>query len=197
MFHRAPSRGGRGRRAAVDFVVCFSVGCFFSCFFFSFFSSNAHGLLQVRGRVASFSSLLPACSAMNTNTPQPRTLEVSLVWAREDMAIRTHTNVVLFVLSSWFIKMICGSHAFFGLQHKNLYFQKWKSLMRLFTKCNFSVHDFSEAPSAAGTEPNELSPVAAGREGIGRKTSPVVINNTTSNGHRLTGDALGALSTRL
>ena len=42
MFRRVPSRGGRGPRAAVDFVVCFGWGGFF---FFS--SSNAHGLLQV------------------------------------------------------------------------------------------------------------------------------------------------------
>ena len=49
----ARSEGGRGRRAAVDFVVCFGCGeiyfVFFRVFpFFSpFFSSNAHGLLQV------------------------------------------------------------------------------------------------------------------------------------------------------
>ena len=42
VFPCTPSRGGRGRRAAVDFVVCFgAVG------FRVFFSSNAHGLLQV------------------------------------------------------------------------------------------------------------------------------------------------------
>ena len=39
---------------------------------------------------------------MSNNVPQPRTLEVSLVWAREAMA--TYTNVVLYVLSLWFIK---------------------------------------------------------------------------------------------
>ena len=36
-FRRTPSRGGRGRRAAVDFVVC--IGCggiFFSSFSFFF-----------------------------------------------------------------------------------------------------------------------------------------------------------------
>ena len=38
VFHHMPSRGGRGRRAAVAFVVCFS--------FDMFFSSNAHGVLQ-------------------------------------------------------------------------------------------------------------------------------------------------------
>ena len=37
VFHRKPSRGGRGRRAAVDFVVCFGWGGFFSRFFFAFF----------------------------------------------------------------------------------------------------------------------------------------------------------------
>ena len=33
-FHRGLSRGGRGRRAAVDFVVCFGWGEFFADFFF-------------------------------------------------------------------------------------------------------------------------------------------------------------------
>ena len=38
VFRRAPSRVGRGRRAAVDFVVCFGWGVFFRvfCSFFSF-----------------------------------------------------------------------------------------------------------------------------------------------------------------
>ena len=39
-------RVGRVRRAAVDFVVCFG-GTDFCAFFSFFFSSNAHGLLQV------------------------------------------------------------------------------------------------------------------------------------------------------
>ena len=49
VFRRAPSRGGRGRRVAVDYVVCFGRGVFFLCVFCSvfFFSSTAHGLLQV------------------------------------------------------------------------------------------------------------------------------------------------------
>ena len=50
VFRRAPSRGGRGRgrRAAVGFVVCFGRGGFFIVFvFYDFFSSNAHGLKQV------------------------------------------------------------------------------------------------------------------------------------------------------
>ena len=36
VFRRTPSRGGHGRRAAVDFVVCFGCGgisCFFRVFF--------------------------------------------------------------------------------------------------------------------------------------------------------------------
>ena len=45
VFRRTPSRGGHGRRAAVDFVVL-SVRRDF-VLFFAFFSSNAHGLLQV------------------------------------------------------------------------------------------------------------------------------------------------------
>ena len=61
VFRRAPSRVGRGGRAAVDFVVCFGWGGFFSVFFFVFISSNAHGLLQVRGHLASSTSLL-VCS---------------------------------------------------------------------------------------------------------------------------------------
>ena len=36
MFRRAPSRVGRGRRAAVDFVVCFGFGGFLLFFFFRF-----------------------------------------------------------------------------------------------------------------------------------------------------------------
>ena len=49
VLRRAPSLGGRGRRAAVDFVVCFGWGGFFRVFSFRFFSSskNAHGLLQL------------------------------------------------------------------------------------------------------------------------------------------------------
>ena len=37
VFRRAPSRGCRGRRAAVDFVVCFGWGGFFRVFFPGFF----------------------------------------------------------------------------------------------------------------------------------------------------------------
>ena len=36
MFRRAPSRGGRGRQAALDFVVCFGWGDFFRAFIFIF-----------------------------------------------------------------------------------------------------------------------------------------------------------------
>ena len=57
MLHRTLSRGGLGRRAAVDFVVCFGCGGI-SCFFVVFFSSNTHGLLQVWGHLASLTSLL-------------------------------------------------------------------------------------------------------------------------------------------
>ena len=41
----ARSRVGRGRRAAVDFVVCFGWGGIFESFFSS--CSNAHGVLHV------------------------------------------------------------------------------------------------------------------------------------------------------
>ena len=37
VFDHMPSRGGRGRRAAVVFVVCFRWGGFFRGFFFRFF----------------------------------------------------------------------------------------------------------------------------------------------------------------
>ena len=49
VFHRTPSRGDRGRRAAVDFVVCFGCGGIFFVFFLAFFCffSNAHSMLQV------------------------------------------------------------------------------------------------------------------------------------------------------
>ena len=44
VFRREPFRGGRGRRAAVDFVVCFGWGVFLQFFLVS---SNSRGLLQV------------------------------------------------------------------------------------------------------------------------------------------------------
>ena len=45
----------------------------------------------------------------------------------------------------------------------------------LSTKSDFRWHDFSEALSATAKEPNELSPIAAGGAGIGRRTPAVVI----------------------
>ena len=48
----------------------------------------------------------------------------------------------------------------------------------LSTKWKFRWHDCSEAPSATTKEPNGLTPIAAGGEGIGRRTPAVVINNT-------------------
>ena len=47
-FRRAPSRVGRGRRAAVAFVCVLGGADLFMFFFFRFFFlfSNAHGLLQ-------------------------------------------------------------------------------------------------------------------------------------------------------
>ena len=62
VFHCTPSRGGRGRRAAVDILRSISWCVFLVSggilFFFVFFTSNAHGLLQVRGNLASCTSLL-------------------------------------------------------------------------------------------------------------------------------------------
>ena len=42
----------------IHFVVCYRCGGGFSCFFFVFFTSNAHVLLQVRVHLASYTSLL-------------------------------------------------------------------------------------------------------------------------------------------
>ena len=97
--------------------------------------------------------------------------------------MRTYTNVVLYVLSLWFIKMRCGSHVFLGPQYKNQYFHKSKPFMWLSLSSGIFVGMTSEAPSATAKEANELSPIAAGGEGIGRRTPVVVINNTMSNGH--------------
>ena len=47
VFRRTPSRGGRGRRDAADFVVCFGCGGISFLIFFVFFTSIAHVLLQV------------------------------------------------------------------------------------------------------------------------------------------------------
>ena len=58
VFHHMPSRGGRGRQAAVAFEVSFRWGGIFSRFFFVFFSLNVNDLLQVCGRLALFTSLL-------------------------------------------------------------------------------------------------------------------------------------------
>ena len=63
VFDCTPSRGGRGRRATVDIFhgVFFSVWWDFVSFF-AFLSSNEHDLLQVRGNIASRTSLLvPGC----------------------------------------------------------------------------------------------------------------------------------------
>ena len=71
-------------------------------FFFSY--SNEHGLLQSARSPCLIYLSTTACSAMSASAPKPRTLEVSLVWAREAMTMTTYTNVVLYVLSLWFIK---------------------------------------------------------------------------------------------
>ena len=64
VFHRAPSRVGRGRRAAVDFVVCLGgAGFFVFCFFRFFFSfERKRSAASMRPSLASFTSLLvPGC----------------------------------------------------------------------------------------------------------------------------------------
>ena len=62
-------------------------------------------------------------------------------------------------------------------------FSEVETLYAALSKWNFRWHDFSEAPSATAKEPNELSPIAAGGEGIGSKAHAVVINNKMSKGH--------------
>ena len=85
----------------------------------------------------------------------------------------------------------------FGGPNRKSIFSKGETLNAAFSsRCNFRWHDFSEAPSATGIELNELLPVAAGGEVIGRRTLIVVMKNTMSNGHRLTCGPLGALSKR-
>ena len=59
MFGRAPSRGGRGRRAAVDIVVCLGRGEFFSVFFsILFFFERTRPTASMRPPLASFTPLL-------------------------------------------------------------------------------------------------------------------------------------------
>ena len=61
MFACMPSRVGRGRRAAVDFVVCFRWGEFFRVFFFFstfFFFERTRPTASTRPPLASFTSLL-------------------------------------------------------------------------------------------------------------------------------------------
>ena len=60
VLHCTLSRGGRGRRSSVDIFrgVLFLVSRGISFFFVFFVSSNAHGLLQVQGNLASCTSLL-------------------------------------------------------------------------------------------------------------------------------------------
>ena len=85
-----------------------------------------------------------------------------------------------------------------GLKTKSI-FSKVETLhAALSTKWKFRLRDFSEAPSATATSvgPNELSPIATGGEGIGKRTPAVVIITTMSNGYRVPGDAVGVFSER-
>ena len=60
VLHRASSRVARGRRAAVDFVVCFGWGRFFRVFFssFFFFFERTRPAASMRPPLALFTSLL-------------------------------------------------------------------------------------------------------------------------------------------
>ena len=57
---RAPSRGGRGHRAAATFVVCSEWGGFFHVFFFRllFFFERTRPTASMRPPLASFTPLL-------------------------------------------------------------------------------------------------------------------------------------------
>ena len=138
----------------------------FFVFFFFFLFERTRPAASVRsGRLASFPSLLPACSATSANAPQTRTLEVSLVWAREAMAMTTYTNVVLYVPSLWIVKIRYGSHAFWGSQYENPHFQKSKPFMRLSLPSGTLVGMTPPRHQAQPLKPNELSPITGG-EGI-------------------------------
>ena len=50
-FCRGPFRGGRGRRAAVDFVVCFGRGGFLCVFFFDFLRRERMALYELLNSV--------------------------------------------------------------------------------------------------------------------------------------------------
>ena len=67
VFRHIPSRGDRGRRAAVDLVMCFVL-----CFSF-LFSSKAHRLLQVIVRLALHTSLM-VCLYLVTGNKIGKTL---------------------------------------------------------------------------------------------------------------------------
>ena len=100
--------------------------------------------------------------------------------------MRTYTNVVLYVRAVFVVhKNEMRIACFLGGPIKKSIFSEVETLhAALSNKWNFRWHDFSEASSATAKEPNELSPIAAGGEGIGRRT-PAVINNTMSNDHRV------------
>ena len=131
---------------------------------------------------------------MSANAPQPRALEMSLVWAREAMTWTSYTNVVLYVLSLCVHKMRCGSHDFLGPNKIRIFKSRNHScdcLSELSLQWKFRWHGFSQAPSATATEPHELPQIAKGGGGISKRTHAVVINNTMSYGHCVPCDALG------
>ena len=110
----------------------FSVGRLFRVFFFRlfFFFERTRPAASVRPPCLIYLSTI-CVFRHERQIPPAQNLEVSLVWAREAIAMRTYINVVLCVLPLLLIKMRCESHAFLGPQYKNLYFQKSKPVMRL------------------------------------------------------------------
>ena len=62
VFPRMPSRVGRGRRAAVDFVVCFGWGVFFCVFFFFF--ERTRPAISMRPLTLLLSLLVIVCLAV-------------------------------------------------------------------------------------------------------------------------------------
>ena len=89
VFHLTPSRGGRGRRAAVNFVVCFGCGgiSFFSFFFFE--------------RTRPAASMRPLCLIYLSTSNIP--IEASEFWSQRHKAYILLTAVVF----NFLIKYYC------------------------------------------------------------------------------------------
>ena len=84
VFRRALSRGGRGRRVAVDVVVCFGWGGFFRVFFsIFFFFERTRPAASTRPPLASFTFLLEMRQSRGSEEA------VFCLWAKKPL----HTGV--------------------------------------------------------------------------------------------------------